>query len=267
MAHWRSLNMNYIAAMKERRAVRTFYKDRALSEGQIAEIQRVINDSKSPFGGEIAVKIHHFDLSKKSPNTYGSVEGASWYVLVGCDRTPRSLLTLGFCMTQVALKIFSMGLGTNMITATFKGSSFIPAANFPENLPLTVLMPFGVPRKKFRLSEWLTHFFLGSRKRKPFSELFGKVAHSSPLRQPLEMMRIASSAYNRQPWRAIVQNDMVWFYQVPSHNAEIGMGNGLCQFYFTLKENGYDGVFSDADNAPHFEGAVPVTKFILKAQQ
>lgn len=249
--------------MKARHAVRTYKKDAVLSDSQICEIQKAIDESESPFGGEIAVKLHHFDLSRETPNTYGSVQGASWYILVGAADTPESILTLGFRMEQVAIKIFEMGLGVNFITATFKGSSFITAADFPESTPLRVIMPFGVPTGKVRLLEKLTHFFMRSRDRKPFDETFIGVGEDSIFREPLEMMRLAPSAYNRQPWRARVEGDSVWFYQIPSHNSLIGVGNGLANFCMTLKYMGKEGSFSKPADAPAHDGWEFVTKFTL----
>lgn len=256
--------MNIVQAMKMRHAVRTFKKDAELTPQQIADIRKAIDESYSPFGGEITVRLHKFDLDKEKPNTYGSVEGASWYILIGASDTPESILTLGFRMEQVVLKIFEMGLGVNFITATFKGSSFIDAAKMPERTPLRVIMPFGVPSGKERIIEKLTHLFMRSRKRKPFKETFENVEKGSVFYEPLEMMRLAPSAYNRQPWRAIVEDNAIWFYHIPSHNSLIGMGNGLCNFYFTLKQNGYDGTFSKSDNAPVHDGWEYVTKFTLK---
>lgn len=255
--------MNIIEAIKARHAVRTYKEDAKVTPEQIQEIQKKIDETTSPFGGEIVVKLHHFDLSKETPNTYGSVKGATWFILVGASDTPESLLTLGFRMEQVALKIFELGLGVNFITATFKGSSFISAADFPETTPLRVIMPFGVPAGKERLTEKLTHFFMKSRDRKPFDETFKNVDKESIFREPLEMMRLAPSAYNRQSWRAVVDGNSVWFYQVPSHNSLIGVGNGLANFYLTLKYNGKDGTFSQPTDAPQQEDWEFVTKFTL----
>lgn len=255
--------MNIIEAIRARHAVRTYKKDAEVTPEQIQAIQKKIDETTSPFGGEIAVKLHHFDLTKETPNTYGSVKGASWYILVGASDTPESILTLGFRMEQVALKIFEMGLGVNFITATFKGSSFITAADFPDITPLRVIMPFGVPSGKERLVEKLTHFFMKSRDRKPFDETFEGVDKNSVFREPLEMMRLAPSAYNRQPWRAVVDGNSVWFYQVPSHNSLIGVGNGLANFYLTLKYNGKEGTFSKPTDAPSREGWEFVNKFTL----
>lgn len=256
--------MNIIEAIKKRHAVRTFKADAPFTAEQVSAIEQAIEQSTSPFGGEIAVKLYHFDLSKEKPNTYGSVEGASWYILVGASADPLSLLTLGYRMEQVALKIFQLGLGVNFITATFRGSSFVDAASFSDTTPLTAIMPLGVPAEKTRLIERLTHLFMRSRDRKPFDDTFFDIGSNSIFREPLEMMRLAPSAYNRQPWRADAKGDTIWFYQVASHNSLIGMGTGLANFYLTLRQQGHDGTFTPPDGAPPHDGWEPVTRFTLR---
>lgn len=256
--------MNYIADMEARKAVRTFNPDMPLTDEQIEAVKRAINDAESPFGGEVAVKMHRFDLKGKlKPSTYGSVEGAAWYILIGIADTPASYLSTGFRMEQVAIKIVDMGLGSNFMTDTFKGGAFAGAADFPAATPLHVIMPVGVPADKERLVEKLTHMALRSRSRKPFGETFGNVPEDSVFRQPLEMMRLAPSAYNKQPWRAQTDGNSVWFYQVPSTDSLIGMGNGLANFYLALKQSGKAGKFLTPAGAPAHEGWEPVTRFSL----
>lgn len=256
--------MDYIADMERRRAVRTFNPAKPLSDLQVEEIRKAIQETTSPFGGEIAVKMHKFDLKGKlKPSTYGSVEGAEWYILVGIADTPESYLTAGFRMEQVVLRIVDMGLGTNFMTDTFKGGAFAAAAGFPAETPLRVIMPVGTPADKERLVEKMTHLALRSRSRKPFEETFGQVAPDSPFRQPLEMMRLAPSAYNKQPWRALVDGNTVWFYQVPSAESLIGMGNGLANFWLALRQNGHEGNWSAPEGAPAHDGWQPVARFTL----
>lgn len=257
--------MDYIADIEARKAVRTFDATKELTDSEIAQIREAIEASTSPFGGDIAVKLHKFDLKGKlRPSTYGSVEGASWYILVGAPQDDSSLLTLGYRMEQVALKIVDMGLGTNFMTDTFRSGVFADAASFPASTPLHVIMPVGVPAGKERLVEKLTHMALKSRSRKPFEETFGNVPQDSIFRQPLEMMRLAPSAYNKQPWRAVVEPGTVLFYLVPADDAAIGMGAGLANFYLALKQNGHDGQFSKPEGAPAKDGCQPIAKFTIQ---
>ena len=262
--------MDYIKAMEARRAVRTYNPDKPLSDKEITEIQEAIDNAESPFGGQVAVKMHQFDLEgKQTPSTYGSVSGASWYMLVGFPEDRDSALSAGFKQAQVALKIFSMGLGTNWVTDTFSGSIFQKAADFPAETPLHVIMPVGYPADKQRLVEKLTHKMLGSTTRKPFDSLFFSgdfnhpVSEESPFYKPLEYMRSAPSAYNKQPWRALVDRNKVYFYQEPSRDSLIGMGIGLAHFYFSLLQLGNNGSWESADDAPAHDGCEPIISFTL----
>lgn len=212
--------MDYIKAIELRRAVRTYDASRPMTDKQISVIRKTIEEAQSPFGGQVAVRLHKFDLTgKQTPSTYGSVSGASWFMLVGFPEDKESMLSAGFRQAQVALKIFSMGLGTNWMTDTFKGSQFIEAAGFPASTPLHVIMPVGYPAEKQRMVEKLTHKFLGSASRKPYDTLFFSgnfdkpVDKDSPFYRPLEYMRSAPSAYNKQPWRALVDGRRIYFYQ------------------------------------------------------
>lgn len=123
--------MDYIKAIEERRAVRTYDASRPLTESEINTIRKAIEDAQSPFGGNVAVKMHKFELSgKQTPSTYGSVSGASWFMLVGFPEDKASMLSAGFRQAQVALKIFSMGLGTNWMTA-LRAHNLARRHNFP----------------------------------------------------------------------------------------------------------------------------------------
>ncbi|MDE6458444.1 MAG: hypothetical protein K2L31_07600, partial [Muribaculum sp.] len=70
--------------------------------------------------------------------------------------------------------------------------------------------------------------------------------------EPLEMMRLAPSSVNSQPWRALVMGDTVHFYYLPKSNLSlIDCGIGLCHFYETERFNGNKGTFSGMENAPN----------------
>ena len=97
----------------------------------------------------------------------------------------------------------------------------------------------------------------GSDKRKPFDKLFfyGDLSHKIPdanrFRQGLEMMRLAPSSTNSQPWKALVDNDIVHFYCVPeSRWSMLDCGIGLCHFYMAERYYHSDGSFLKVADAP-----------------
>lgn len=119
--------------------------------------------------------------------------------------------------------------------------------------------------------ESITRVTLGSAKRKPMDALFSEGEFGKPVKEDnrfyeaLSMMRLAPSAKNTQPWRALVQGKEVWFYYEEKTEASVlDLGIGLCHFDLTLKEEGLDGNWEKSVNAPDRQGYVPVVKYILK---
>lgn len=246
----------------ERRSVRAFNTNEPMTEKEAAVLRAAIDEAKSPFGGKISVLLKQFDLKGTfKPSTYGTINGASWYFLMGTDSAEESQLSLGFRMEQVVLKATSMGLGTCWIAATFKGTTFADAAEFPADTPLQVVMPVGYPAEKKSIKEKLMRATLGSAKRKPMSSLF-IVSEDSEFYRPLEMMRLAPSSTNSQPWRAQVDGDTVYFYYEKKSEASIlDLGIGLSHFYLAAKESGIEGTLSICRDAPAHHKWIPLVKF------
>lgn len=62
--------------------------------------------------------------------------------------------------------------------------------------------------------------------------------------EPLEMIRLAPSSVNKQPWRVIKENNEIHFYFANSKNSTIiDMGIALCHFHLTAMENNLEGEF------------------------
>jgi len=71
---------------------------------------------------------------------------------------------------------------------------------------------------------------------------------------PMEMLRLAPSAVNKQPWRIVVDGDRVHFFEKPIAGSgkidmqRIDVGIGICHFHLAAEEQGLRG---------HFERTVP----------
>ena len=72
----------------------------------------------------------------------------------------------------------------------------------------------------------------------------------------MEMVRLAPSAVNKQPWRVVVEDDAVHFFEKHSLGTEggsmdmqrIDVGIAVCHFHLALLETGRTG---------HFERKMP----------
>ena len=248
--------MNIIEAMKERRSVRTF-DGGGLNAEQIAALEKAIAESTTPFGGNLSIRLKQFNLKEGyKPSTYGMIKGAEDFFLLGIGSDEASALSAGYRFEQVVLKAWQLGLGTCWIAATFKGSDFDKGEAWPEGEELKVICPVGNAEKP-SMREKLTRFTLGSKNRKPFNDLFfyrdfrTAVPVDNPFHEALEMLRIAPSSTNSQPWRALVDGASVHFYYKPkSPAAVLDLGIGICHFHETEKFNGHDGEFCKASGAP-----------------
>ncbi|MDE6782165.1 MAG: nitroreductase family protein, partial [Paramuribaculum sp.] len=235
----------------ERRSVRSFDIHRQMTEKEAEILLSELARAESSFGGKVTIELKKFDLKGPfKPSTYGTINGASWYFLMGTDCSEASRLTLGFRMEQVVLKAASMGLGTCWIAGTFKGTTFANACAFPPDTPLKAVMPVGYPTEKMSLKERLMRAAVGSARRKPMADLF-IVDPASKYYQLLEMMRLAPSSTNSQPWRALVDGDTIYFYYENKSAASIlDLGIGLSHFYLAAKEQGIEGRLSICEEAP-----------------
>ena len=248
--------MDIIQAMKERRSVRSFNGE-PLSSEKISDLQKAIDDSYTLFGGNITIRLKYFDLKGEfRPSTYGVIKGASDYFLMSIGEGEDSSLTAGFQFEQVVLKAWEMGLGTCWIAGTYKGSQFDQGEKWPDGESLKIICPVGVPEKQ-RIMEKVMRFTVGSDKRKPFSELFFEDEFTKSLNpdskfgESLEMVRIAPSSTNSQPWRVLVKGNKVMFYYKPKYPITvIDMGIGICHFYETEKFKGFEGKFEKESEFP-----------------
>ena len=248
--------MNIIEAMKERRSVRTFDGE-GLNPQLVAELEKAIAESKSPFGGSVTIKLKKFDLKTGyKPSTYGMIRGAEDFFLLGIGEDEASALTAGYRFEQVVLRAWQLGLGTCWIAATFKGSDFDKGITWSDGEELKVICPVGVAEKP-SMKEKLTRLTLGSKNRKPFDDLFfykdfkTTVPKDNQFREALEMLRIAPSSTNSQPWRALVDGETVHFYYKPKSPASVlDTGIGICHFHETEKFHGHNGDFIKIDGAP-----------------
>ncbi len=245
-----------IQAMKERRSVRS-YNGLPISDADHKALTEAVNEAWSPFGGSVTIRLKRFDIKEFRPGTYGMIKNAVDYFLLGIGTSDESALTAGFKFEQVVLKAWMLGLGTCWIAATFRGTDFERGETWPEGESLRIVCPVGKASDHKSLREKIARLAIGSGRRKPFGDLFfdgdfGRpLAATSPFAEALDMLRLAPSSTNSQPWRALVSGDTVHFYYEPKSPASVlDCGIGLCHFVETEQFRGRKGEFVKATDAP-----------------
>ena len=244
--------MNKIAELiRMRRSVRT-YDGRALDESIKEQLLSFANAIHNPFN--VPVKFKFLD-AKKDGLTCPVVSGTDLYVGGKIENVPNASVAFGYSFEEFVLYAQSLGLGTVWLGGTMNRSAFEQAMELGENEMMPCATPIGYTAKKMSIRETMMRKAIKADERLPFEELFFDGSFDTPLTkekagefaEPLEMVRLAPSAVNKQPWHVVVADHTAHFYLKRSKGFSregkldmqmIDMGIALCHFALTAKENG-----------------------------
>lgn len=223
-------SMNISEAIRKRHSCRSFTGE-ALPEDVADGLKKRIASADG---------LMLIDGSNGRVGTYGIVSGSVCSIaLVGDAGSPEFMKTAGVA-EEIVLWLTDQGIGSVWLGGTFKVSGV--------NKPVPAIVALGMPARRMRLIDRIMHRAVSSNTRKPFDELFKSTSGGfGSYREPLEMMRLAPSAKNAQPWRAYVDGDTVHFYSTTNDRyTYIDMGIALRHFSLTAPA----GVFVDDTSAP-----------------
>ena len=254
------INIPVEQTIKKRYSVRT-YEKRKLSLEDKERLLAFVDNLANPFGEK--VKIHLIEKTTV-PNgeklgTYGFIKGASSFLGVSVENTEFGLEAAGYEFENLILYATHIGLGTVWLAGTFSRDNFSAAMGIKENELFPAISPVGYPAEKLRLKETVMRKIIKADQRKPWSKLFFNNSFSTPLTKeeaglyavPLEMVRLAPSASNAQPWRIVKDRDVFHFYETHGFNTigfeklikRIDLGIGISHFHQTVLEHGLNGRF------------------------
>lgn len=237
--------------IKMRHSVRS-YENKNIPEEIIEDIEGYISSLDNPFNIKIRVKlIKNEDLNGKLKlGTYGVIRGSRYFLAVSCEKEKFALQALGYTFEKLVLYCTSLGLGTVWLGGTFTRGTFAKAMNLKENEVLPIVSPLGYEGGEH--SFLAKQFNKNTNKRKNYSEVFFNEEFSCGLTkgeakeyaEVLEMVRLAPSATNKQPWRILKQGNAFHFYIEGSIKfKKIDIGIALCHFHLTALEKGLHGEF------------------------
>lgn len=237
--------------VKARRSVRT-YDDRPLTTEDRDRLMAYAQTIENPYGLNVEFKLLE-----------GSQHGLKCPVITGTDlyiggkitRGPQAFEAFGYSFEMLVLFAQSVGIGTVWLGGTMNRSAFEEAMDLADDQMMPCASPLGYTATKMSLREGVMRKGVGADQRLPFGELFFDGNFDTPLSEekagalafPLEMVRWAPSAVNKQPWRVLVTDKAVHFYLkrskgFSSHGTldmqRIDMGIGLCHFDLAAKESG-----------------------------
>ena len=203
--------------IKKRRSVRTFEK-KALTDEDYSRIKDYLSEAKNPY--DIPVEFRLLE-----PKEYGLkskvLKGESLYFAGKVKKVPRFEEAFGYSFEAVVLFAQSLGVGTVWMASTKNRDTFEKAMDLKEDEILPAVSPLGYGSDKMSMTESLMRRTMGADNRLDtgkivFENEYGnsfKGRDDKLLEEALEMVRLAPSARNKQPWRLILSGNDVHFYE------------------------------------------------------
>jgi nitroreductase len=258
--------MEIVETIRRRRSVRS-YTGEALSSEHAALVEDYLNRLRPRFETDARVRLIHSDAGASRPvklGTYGWVRGAKDYLVLSYSKATSAEMpaeeSAAYLFEQVVLYCTSLGLGTCWLGGSFSRKDFGRQVSLKPGEKLRIVSPVGYASDK---KGFIETYIVGAEKhhnsRKPFGAGFFLNDFSTPLTEeaagiyalPLEMVRLAPSANNKQPWRVTLDGNVLHFYKTFSFGfASIDLGIALCHFGETCRELGIAGHFRIVDTPP-----------------
>lgn len=253
-----------IDSIKKRKSIRS-YSDEKLSEEIINELCSFINSNLfGPLGTSLKFQIIDTETKTTKLGTYGFISGASKFLVFYIKRANINWLDVGYIVEKIILYSTSIGIGTCWIGGTFNRSNLSKNILESEDYLIPIITPIGIPNNSKTLRDKLLRKAAGAEKRIPLEQILINENKSVYLenefhRNILEMVQIAPSASNKQPWRIFIKNDTYHFYLkrskgyrklIPSVDLQqIDLGISICHFFLTIEAlNMKTNYFFDTDN-------------------
>lgn len=237
--------------IRERRSVRAF-DGRELNEKDKEALCSLMEKTENPYG--ITVEFR-FMSAKEHGLTCPVVSGTDLYVGGKIKDVPEASVAFGYSFEAFVLYAQSLGLGTVWLGGTMNRAAFEKAMELSGDEMMPCACAIGYPAKKMSVREAMMRKAIKADDRLPFEELFFCDSLDTPLTKDkadrlaevLEMVRLAPSAVNKQPWRVVAADNTAHFYLKRSkgyaHKGKldmqmIDMGIALCHFAFAAEEYG-----------------------------
>jgi len=258
--------------IKERKSTRTYDSTRSIEAHKKEALLQCLKE----YSGES----YRFEFVEKNVQakgeklgTYGWIKGAHSFIAGIIDAShedvKRVTVDFGYTLEKIILKATDLGLGTCWMVGTYNTKHFLKRLLLKENEKIAIISPLGYSAEKRSIIEKVTRGVAKSGSRKPWEEMFFHETAKRPLSRseagkyeiPLEMLRLAPSAANTQPWRIIKQGDCFNIYldkekgykRFSHHCGYNDIGIAMCHFELSANELGLKGHWAYDNNTDDFQ--------------
>jgi nitroreductase len=249
--------------IRVRKSKRTYIEE-PLPADITAKIENIIQTIKTgPFGNIVNFHLIEKRFAKENHKvklgTYGFISGAQYFIAGEVRQADYCYEDYGYLLEKIILHLTELNLGTCWLGGTFKRSDFTEILNTDNDSHIPGITPVGYTTDTYSFRENLIRWGAKADSRKDWKTLFYKDSFSTPLdpeealtyRDVLEMVRLAPSASNKQPWRIIKQGNSFHFYlqRTPGYGKMIkstdlqkmDMGIAMCHFELCCQADNLSG--------------------------
>jgi len=261
-----------IDLMKIRRSWRS-YLDSLTDSAQLYLLRDMLaGEHRGPFGGGVRFVLldglHLPPEQLRRMGTYGFIQGTKTFIAGIIREQNRCREDFGYVFERLILRITDMGLGTCWMAGTFNKSGFAANIGLRDGDIMPAITPIGPIADHHTPREMLMRTVTGSNGRKPWTGLFYHISPATPLAPeragsycvPLEMVRLAPSSRNGQPWRIIKDygaDIYHFYYHLPpmqrlvrqalggDDDERLDLGIAMLHFELAAREKGLAGHWED----------------------
>lgn len=261
-------NTSITELIQKRYSCRT-HLPRPLTPKDVSELSEFIKlNPRGPFGNQIRTLLtaaaEDDSTNLKKLGTYGFIKDPAGF-LIGVTRDRSNALEdFGYLMETYILKATELGIGSCWLGGTFTKSRFSKAAKLKEGERIPSVVSLGYPANQQAWIDRVARVYAGADRRHHWNDLFFDQSSDQVLSKStagdyetiLEMVRLAPSASNKQPWR-IVKFGADWHFYLQRTSQypqpvikrllgiadlqRIDMGIAMAHFDLSAKETGQKG--------------------------
>jgi nitroreductase len=252
------IETSYIELIKKRQSKRKFL-NKDLDADQIKKINTIIqNYTTGPFGNKVEFQLIEKKIAKENHKvklgTYGFISGARYFIVGQVKNRAYANEDYGFLLENIILQLTAMDLGTCWLGGTFSRADISEILSTDSEMIIPAITPVGIPTDSYSIKESIIRWGAKSDSRKEWGEIFFADSFNKSLlskdagiyNEALEMLRLAPSASNKQPWRILKSEDAFHFYlkRTQGYNKmgkgtdlqKLDMGIAMSHFELACKE-------------------------------
>lgn len=213
-----------ITIIKKRKSNRT-YLNQKLTVDEMEQINSILKQNYiGPYGNtakfQLIEKKTAKAMHKVKLGTYGFISGAKYFIIGQIKNSTYANEDYGYIFEKIILEMTRLNLGTCWLGGTFSREEIGLVLDMDQDAIIPAITPVGHCTDTFSKRESLIRWGAKSDSRKDWSEIFFVDSFEQSLTKDdaedyaiaLEMLRIAPSASNKQPWRILKKDSAFHFY-------------------------------------------------------